>query len=393
MNTMSILAAYLQQQMRWLRRQERQHRKQEEAQILQYLSNLSVHNSFDQNPTFSESTKQIHSTARSSKTASERRVDTEVKQKTAASQGDSTHWQLVRAIPEVFDYNPNPFFDVAEQLRDFETPEKAEARRKTLIRALRTHRPEEKMLAEAIAACDEANRCRLLCCPVCMRAMRRWACGQFAPFVAEAPETWSMVTLVAQRHRLDAGALHRFDPQQLFDAIRKAVKRYGPPGAIVFGAVDFCEDIIGTPSTGLVRRVWWPHLTVMSNISPNEWAHIRPHLKTYFDITAETKNPIHVQQIKKPYLDLMKPISYCIKSSYYSRFKNRFSKRSGDAPAKGSGKGKPQRMHGKMQAELACLMARWRRKDRLLLIGVKGVKKTLARSRCAAPKTAAKHIE
>ena len=297
-------------------------------------------------------------------------------------QGDGLR-DLVRPIPYIFDYGPDPQFDLVAQLRDFETAEQAEKRRKSLVRALKRHRPKEALLIGALSTCTEPNRCRLLCCPVCMRAMRRWACGQFAPIVAEAPERWTIVTLVPDRHRLDAGMLHRFNPQHLFDAIRKAVKRYGPPGTIVFGAVDFCEDMIGAPGWGLKRRVWCPHIQVMSNLSPEQWAVIRIKLKRYFTITAEVKNPIHVGAIQGSYLNLMKPISYCVKATYYSRFVNKFSGDAIDAADIHPGKGKPRRMHGAMLAELAVLMAQWRRKDRLLLIGLKGVKKSVVRTKPA----------
>ncbi|MCJ2137421.1 hypothetical protein MKK69_25835 [Methylobacterium sp. J-026] len=313
-----------------------------------------------------------------------RRVEGNLQNKHHTRPELTMHRKIIKAVPDIFDYRPLPLYDTVRVLKDFETADKANKRRKSLVKFLHKYLPGEVSLASALDACSADSRCRLLSCPVCMRALRRWVCGQLAPIVAENPEKWTCATLIPERHRHSGGTLHQFDPQHLIDALRKAVKKYGPCDAIVFGSIDYSEEISGNPAGGPVTRVWCPELSVMSNISVADWRLIKICLEQYFRRSPNVHAPIRVEALRTKHLSLLRPISYRIKATYDTRFKNTYRKGQPSPQVRGSTRQrKPMRMHGKMQAELASAMARWRRKDRLVLIGLKGVKKSIVRTKLA----------
>jgi hypothetical protein len=287
---------------------------------------------------------------------------------------------LIKAVPDVFSCKPKSNFSLSKHLNRFESCEDARVRKNSLINALKRYRLDEEDLIQRLENCCKEDRCRLLCCPVCMRVLRLWFCDQIAPLVAAAPEMFKSITLVPDRHRHDVGTLHTFKAQHLIDDFRTALKKHGLKNVIVFGSIDYCEEII-RDEKGQYDRVWCPHLHLISNISDAEWTRLNVDLGRYFPRTSNVKVPIKVVRLVSSDVEVLKPMSYCVKMNFYSKYSAVASKSLDDSASvsrtSAPTKRKKQRMHGKFQAELACIHARQRFKDRILLIGLKHVQKSI----------------
>ena len=290
---------------------------------------------------------------------------------------------LIRAIPDVFTCRPKSEFSLDKHLSNFESLEDANKRRDSLVKALRRYHPEQESLINSLETCSKTNRCRLLACPRCMRVLRMWFCDQVAPLVDAEPGMFKRITLVPERHRHGLGTLHTFKAQHLIDDLRTAVKKLGLKNIIIFGSIDYCEEVI-CDQAGRYRQLWCPHLELMSNIPSDVWQTLKVELRRYYPVSKDIRKPIHMVEIHSRGIGILKPISYCIKSSFPTNYTSPASNSKSDGPSgldkKPAGKRKPQRMHGRMSAELACLHSNQGFKDRIVLIGLKHIQKSIVRT-------------
>jgi len=208
---------------------------------------------------------------------------------------------------------PPPEFHPAQSLGGFETLEKAESDRRTLVSLLHGGNSAQQRLAEIISRCQRGARCHSAACPVCGRQFRMRFAGHLAELIANDDADWWAVTLVPPDRTYPLGGLRQFSPSQFKDRIRKQLERSVLADAAVVFGIDFAVQIFSQPNKA---PIWRPHVYKLMRGHSTESIHAAlDHY--YYPPGPRTPRPIHCRMIDKK--TILRVTSYAFKCKFNIR--------------------------------------------------------------------------
>jgi hypothetical protein len=126
---------------------------------------------------------------------------------------------------------PPPDADARLQIKNFETPGTARAKRRCRARILGQGDRTQRTFAKELERCRRGQRCHLSICPVCQRRRRLWLIGQTLALMAENEAVF--VTVIPDDASVNAGGLGEVCPRRLRNRVRKQLRRCGYHGQLV----------------------------------------------------------------------------------------------------------------------------------------------------------------
>jgi hypothetical protein len=213
-----------------------------------------------------------------------------------------------------FLHTPKPplEFQPAQSLGGFETLEKVEGNRRTLVSLLRGGTPAQQQLAKIISPCQRGAWCGSAACRVCGRRFRIYFAGHLAEFIATDYADWCAVSLVPADQTYPLGRLHQFNPNRFKDRVRRQLERSELKDAAVVLGVDFAVQIFSQPNRA---PLWRPHGYMLIRDSSTNV--IRAELDKYYPPAQHTPRPIYSRKIDKK--TVLRVTSYAYKCEFKIR--------------------------------------------------------------------------
>lgn len=260
---------------------------------------------------------------------------------------------LARSDVELLDLPaPKPKYDPRLILPGFETPRRARARRKNLLRLLNPEDTAALALQAAVSGCGKGQRCKSAGCDECIRRFRlRWSAA-VAAYIDADKRDWFMMTLVPPSLAYPIGMLDQFDPRRWKDSFRKQIERSQLAEVTMIGAFDFAVH-----STGR-SLVWRPHLCCF--FAGQDKRTIRDALVDFYRPTTAVPRPLKIERLDRN--SLVRAITYSFKAT--------FKERSPSRDARGHADTKERPLASRHWAELAPLLHSWGFAGRLFRRGL-----------------------
>jgi hypothetical protein len=195
-----------------------------------------------------------------------------------------------------------PEFDVRLRYSDFETFEdKNNERNKRIRMLLVTDTKWARKLAKKLEKCKKYNRCWISACPVCMRRLRIWLCGEELRLLAKGDDV-RFVTIVITDELKTSEALFELSVHKLRNRLRTQLRRAGLGGARIIGGFELDYNYH--------LKLWIPHFHLLILGSTAEAR--KEFRDRYYQPTEEIHRPMMDLDIRSG--EKAKTFSYCLKS-------------------------------------------------------------------------------
>jgi hypothetical protein len=210
--------------------------------------------------------------------------------------------------------------DLTLLLPNFESAVTVRKRKKALEAHLRARHGD--YLADRLASCRSGRRnerrCLSGCCPVCLRAFRRWffqATKAVADNVGRGSYAGHCVaTVVPANLKVPPGRLSKVDLLKLRATVWRSLEKADLPGPVIGGVdVSYNED-----AQKLVPPHWQVHIAFAVLGVDNDKAArsaVTDAITAAFDLEPSAATPVKVKRLSKP----AKQISYLLKALFFRR--------------------------------------------------------------------------